>query len=106
MSERWEFVCEEKELEDSRPIRVEVAGLRLAVVRIDESVYGVDDRCSHQNYALSEGEVDPEELTIECWKHGSRFSLLTGHPTCLPATKPVRVYELKTQDGAVWVKLP
>ena len=48
----------------------------------------------------------PEELEIECWKHGSTFSLTTGQPQSLPATKPVPVYEVEVRDGDVVVMLP
>ena len=70
----------------------------ICVVRIGEAVRAVADRCSHADVRLSEGEVDPDECTIECWKHGSTFSLVDGHPLSLPATKPVTVYRI-TVDG-------
>jgi 3-phenylpropionate/trans-cinnamate dioxygenase ferredoxin subunit len=53
--------------------------------------------------SLSEGEVLVEEREIECWKHGSTFSLVTGEPQCLPAVKPVPVYEVVVEDGDVKV---
>ena len=55
-------------------------------------------RCTHQDFSLSEGEVDEDEREIECWKHGSTFSLETGEPQSLPATKPVPVYDVRV-DG-------
>jgi len=85
---------------------VEVAGRRMAVVRIDDDVYALDDRCTHQDIALSEGDVLVEERQIECWKHGSAFSLATGVPSSLPATKAVATYDLDVVDGDVWVVIP
>ena len=85
--------------------RFDLDGHRLSVVRIGGDAYVIGDRCSHENISLSEGEVYPDELTIECYKHGSTFSLLDGHPTCLPATKPVPVYEARVVDGDVEVVL-
>ena len=78
--------------------RYDVGKLQLAVVRIDV--------CSHQNVSLAEGEVDPDELTIECWKHGSQFSLTDGEPLSLPATRPVPVYDVSVDDGQIVVVLP
>lgn len=85
---------------------VDVAGRRLAIVRIDDDVYALDDRCTHQDISLSEGEVLVEERQIECWKHGSAFSLATGEPSSLPATKAVATYDLEVVDGDVWAVIP
>jgi 3-phenylpropionate/trans-cinnamate dioxygenase ferredoxin subunit len=79
---------------------------RIALVRIDDDVYAIGDVCSHQDISLSEGEVLCEEKSIECWKHGSTFSLEDGHPEALPATKPVPVYEARVTDGQIEVVLP
>jgi 3-phenylpropionate/trans-cinnamate dioxygenase ferredoxin subunit len=98
-------LCRLDDLEEGAARQFEHGGHRLAVVRIGDDVYVIGDRCSHQDISLSEGEVDPDELTIECWKHGSTFDLLTGKPTTLPATKPVPVYEVSIQDGVVVVNL-
>jgi 3-phenylpropionate/trans-cinnamate dioxygenase ferredoxin subunit len=93
------------ELPDGEARRIEVEGRRLAVVRIGERVFALDDRCSHANYALSDGDVDADELVIECPKHGSAFSLLDGEALTLPATKPVRAYSVRVEEGEVRVVL-
>lgn len=77
----------------------------VCVVRIDDEVYAIGDRCSHQDVSLSEGEVDSEDCWIECWKHGSVFSLTDGEPQCLPATRPVPVFPVTVEGGDVVVKL-
>ena len=56
--------------------------------------------------ARTDGEVDPDERTIECWKHGSTFSLDTGEPLSLPATRPVPVYDVRVDGDDVVVVLP
>jgi 3-phenylpropionate/trans-cinnamate dioxygenase ferredoxin component len=58
----------------------------------------LDAICSHALSYLDEGEVDPDMETIECAKHGSTFDLNTGRPRTLPATQPVRAYQV-TVDG-------
>ncbi|MBA3654610.1 MAG: non-heme iron oxygenase ferredoxin subunit [Actinobacteria bacterium] len=78
--------------------RFDVDGHRIALVRIGDDFYAIGDRCSHEDYSLSEGEVITEEYEIECWKHGSTFSLTSGEPQSLPAVKPVPVYDV-TRDG-------
>jgi 3-phenylpropionate/trans-cinnamate dioxygenase ferredoxin subunit len=86
--------------------RVEVEGHPVALVRIDDDVYAIGDTCSHANVSLSEGEVLADEREIECWKHGSTFSLVTGEPQTLPATQPVPVYEARVEDGQIVVVIP
>jgi 3-phenylpropionate/trans-cinnamate dioxygenase ferredoxin subunit len=103
----------------SEEIRVKLAALRdgvatrvsggahgLCVARVGDAVYALADRCSHQEWPLSDGEVLAYECTIECTKHGSTFSLKDGHPRCLPATKPVEVYPVRMEGDDVVVSLP
>lgn len=85
--------------------RFDVDGHRIAVVRVGDEVRAVGDRCTHADVSLSEGEVDPEGCTLECWKHGSQFDLRTGEPLSLPATRPVPVYPVRVVDGRVEVEL-
>ena len=79
----------------------EINGCPVAVVRIGDDVYAIGDTCSHAEISLSEGEVDADAKEIECWKHGSTFSLETGEPQTLPATQPVPVYVARVVDGMI-----
>jgi 3-phenylpropionate/trans-cinnamate dioxygenase ferredoxin subunit len=94
------------DLPDGGATRVDIEGHRLSVVRIGDDVYVVGDRCTHADFSLSEGDVDVDTCHIECWKHGSSFSLTTGAPDALPATRPIPVYEAHVVDGDVVVTLP
>jgi 3-phenylpropionate/trans-cinnamate dioxygenase ferredoxin subunit len=94
------------DLPDGGATRFDVAGYCLAVIRIGADVYVIGDRCSHADFSLSEGEVDVDTCHIECWKHGSSFSLRTGEPDVLPATRPVPVFETQVVDGDVVVTVP
>ena len=92
------FLCKADELKPGEARRFDVDGHRIALVRIGDDFYAIGDRCSHEDFSLSDGEVLTEEYEIECWKHGSTFSLTTGEPQSLPAVKPVPVYEI-VRDG-------
>ena len=81
--------------------KYEVGGRSVAVVRIGDDVYALGDTCSHADVSLSEGELWCETKEIECWKHGSTFSLETGEPQTLPATQPVPVYVARVVDGMI-----
>ena len=98
-----EFVkaCALHDVTDGGARRVMIDGIPVAIVRSAGEVYAIQDVCSHANVALSEGEI--EDHTIECWLHGSRFDLVTGRPTGLPATVPVPVYPVKIDGDDILV---
>src|SRR5437660_84641 len=86
--------------------RFVVEGREIAVVNCGgDQVFAVDDICSHQHSHLSEGEVDCDFGTIECPKHGSTFDLETGRARALPATTPVRAYDVKVEDGQILIEV-
>jgi 3-phenylpropionate/trans-cinnamate dioxygenase ferredoxin subunit len=99
-------VCSVGDVEVDSARRFDIEGHRVAVVRIGDDWYAIGDECSHQDYSLSEGEVWPDECEIECPKHGSTFSLKTGDPQSLPATKPVPVYDVRVDGDDVLVTVP
>ena len=87
--------------------RFDVGKHRIAVVRCaDDDVYAVGDTCTHADFSLSDGEVYCDEREIECWKHGSTFSLITGEPQSLPATRAVPVYKVDVDGDDIVVTLP
>jgi 3-phenylpropionate/trans-cinnamate dioxygenase ferredoxin subunit len=107
MDERLEVrLCALDELIDGGARRFDVDGHRIAVVRIEDAVYAIGDRCTHQDISLSEGEVHIDECQLECWKHGSTFSLKTGRPDTLPATKAVPVFDVRIDGGDVYLQVP
>jgi len=89
-----ERLCALDELADGAAQRFVVGDRKIAVVRLGDDVYAIGDVCSHENISLSEGEIHAGDKTIECWKHGSEFSLVTGEAETLPATKAVPTYEV------------
>ena len=91
------------ELPEGTARRYDVAGHSIAVVRLGDDVYALGDRCSHADVSLSEGEVDEDERTLECWKHGSEFDLETGEALTLPATRPVPTYEARVEGDEIVV---
>jgi nitrite reductase/ring-hydroxylating ferredoxin subunit len=80
---------------------VTVDGVPVALFRTEEGIFALDDICSHEYSRLSEGEVWAGE--VYCQKHGSRFNLRTGAVTGLPATMPVGTWEVKIEDGEIWI---
>ena len=85
-------------------MRVMVDAIAVAVVRIDDDVYAIADTCSHAKVSLSEGIVLCDTKEIECIRHGSAFSLVTGEPSTLPATQPVAVFSARVENGNVLIE--
>ena len=83
----------------------DVKGRRVALARIGDEYFAVDDTCSHADYSLSEGDVDVEECALECPAHGSLFDLRTGDALTLPAVSPVDAHEVAASDEGVFVTL-
>jgi 3-phenylpropionate/trans-cinnamate dioxygenase ferredoxin subunit len=98
-------VCDPDDLAPGEVRKFDVDGIPVALVRCNDGYHAVNDTCSHADYSLSEGEVDLDDCTIECWKHGSAFDLRTGEPESLPATKPVAVYAVRVEDDGVHVEV-
>jgi 3-phenylpropionate/trans-cinnamate dioxygenase ferredoxin subunit len=76
---------------------------RICLVRIEDDFYAIGDMCSHADFSLADGEVYPAEREIECWKHGSTFSVVDGKPQSLPATRPVPVYDVRREGDDILV---
>lgn len=90
------------ELVVNQAIRVVIDGIPIAVVKDSSgAVHAIGDTCTHGEISLAEGFVEDE--TLECWAHGSQFSLVTGKPLNLPAYEPVPVYPVELIDGDVYI---
>lgn len=101
----WVRVASLAELPDGDVLGVEAAGERICLARVDEQVYAFRDNCSHRDFPLSNGELDPEECSITCEWHGAQFDVRTGAALCLPATRPIPVFPTRVEDGEIWVEL-
>lgn len=90
------------DLQQDQAIRVVLEGAPIAIVLDSEGeIHAIGDTCTHGEVSLSEGFVEGD--TLECWAHGSAFSLETGVPQNLPAFEPVPVYVVEIEDGNVFI---
>jgi 3-phenylpropionate/trans-cinnamate dioxygenase ferredoxin component len=99
-------VCSVSDVKPGTASRFDLDGHCLCVVNIENQFYVIGDTCSHADYSLSEGDVWEDEREIECPKHGSTFSLETGEPQSLPATRPVPAFSVRLDGNDVLVTLP
>jgi 3-phenylpropionate/trans-cinnamate dioxygenase ferredoxin subunit len=96
-------VCALDEIEPGTARKFVVNDVAVAVVRIGDDVYAIGDVCTHADVSLSDGEVWCDDRELECPKHSSTFSLVTGEPQTLPATQPVPVFDADVVDGRIVV---
>jgi 3-phenylpropionate/trans-cinnamate dioxygenase ferredoxin subunit len=100
-------LCFTTEVPEGEVRRFEHDHRPIAVVNLGSAGFrAIDAICSHAHYFLDEGDVETDDETIECPKHGSTFDLNTGRPTTLPATLPVPVFDLKVEGDELWIEVP
>ena len=83
---------------------VDVDGEPLAVFNVGGRYFAIADRCSHDEAPVGEGQVVGD--SIECPRHGARFSLETGAALCLPAVVDIPAYPVRVVEGEIQVGLP
>jgi 3-phenylpropionate/trans-cinnamate dioxygenase ferredoxin component len=98
-------VCPVQELAPGDMRLVEWDDLEIGVFNCAGTVYAIEDRCSHDDGPLVEGELDQEACTIECPRHGSLFDLKTGKPLTLPAYVSVETYPVIIEDETIKVEV-
>ena len=79
--------------------------LEIGIVNCRGDILAVEDRCSHDDGDLMEGDVDEESCTVECPRHGSVFDLKTGKPLNLPAYVPIETYPVMVENGVIKVEV-
>jgi 3-phenylpropionate/trans-cinnamate dioxygenase ferredoxin component len=82
---------------------ITAAGNRVALCHIGDEFFAVADLCSHDGGPLGEGELFDHQ--IECPRHGARFDLRSGKPTCLPAVTAIPTYKVETRGDEIWVSV-
>ncbi|NNJ10984.1 non-heme iron oxygenase ferredoxin subunit [Chloroflexales bacterium ZM16-3] len=91
---------------DGSAKKFDVAGTPVAVFRVGDELFAIGDTCSHAEASLSEGDVDADELCVECPLHGAIFDLRSGQPRTLPAFTPVSTYRVWAEGDALLVEYP
>ena len=85
---------------------VHAGQITVGVYNLGGEYYAIEDRCSHDDGPLCEGDWDEDRCCVVCPRHGSQFELSTGRPISLPATEPVETYPVRVVDGTIVLELP
>ncbi len=74
----------------------------VVLANVDGAVFAVRDRCSHEEFPLSDGELEGNILV--CQHHGARFDVISGAPRGLPAVKPIKSYPVEIRDDGIYIQ--
>ena len=98
-------VCPLEELPPGAVTIVHAGELSACVYNVGGQLYAIEDRCSHDDGPLCEGDVDYQAATVMCPRHGSSFDLRTGRALTPPAYAPVETFPVTVDDGVVKVDM-
>jgi len=96
-------LCQTTDVPTGEAIKIEVAGLSLAVYNVDNNFYVTDDACTHGPGSLSEGFLDGE--VIECNFHQGCFNVRTGEVVTPPCVVPIKTYKTFVEQGTVYIEV-
>jgi 3-phenylpropionate/trans-cinnamate dioxygenase ferredoxin subunit len=96
-------VCPLDELAPGSMKLVPAGSITVGVYNCGGELYAIEDRCSHDDGPLCEGDWDRDACTVVCPRHGSHFELASGRPLSLPAYEPVATFPVRLEDGFVKV---
>lgn len=88
---------------EGKPVKLTKNGKDICVARVGDEVFAIEDNCSHQDAALSEGEQNGYK--IECWLHSAEFDLRSGEALTPPASQPVKTYPVSVDGNNVVVEI-
>jgi 3-phenylpropionate/trans-cinnamate dioxygenase ferredoxin component len=87
-------------------VKIVTAGtITVGVYNLNGELYALEDRCSHDDGPLCEGEFDCDDGIAICPRHGANIDIRSGRPLTLPAVESVATYPVRVVDGMVKVQV-
>jgi nitrite reductase/ring-hydroxylating ferredoxin subunit len=102
----WIDVAAVSDLAERKPVRVAVEDSAVLLLKVHDQMFAIGNQCTHQGAGLDRGvvKIAGSVRTVTCPAHGSTFNLETGKVMRPPASRPVPVYDVKVDDGRVFVR--
>lgn len=97
----WKDIGQESAIALGEHLLVDVDGVDVAVFRLADGFYAIEDVCTHDGTEIASGELDGDEIV--CPRHGARFCLKTGAVKCAPAYEDISTYAVRVIDGRLQV---
>ena len=100
-------VCPLEELPPCEVKIVHAGAITVGVYNLGGELYALEDRCSHDDGPLCEGDFECEDGYAICPRHGAQIDIRTGEALSLPAVFPVDTFPVRVDDeGIVRVTVP
>lgn len=99
----WHRVAAEDDLQPETPFAMRIGETQIAIIRLADGIFAVNDVCSHEYALLSEGFC--EDGKLECPLHQACFDIRTGQALSAPASIAIATYPVKCESGDVFVML-
>ena len=99
----WTDIGGVAELEASSRLESDVDGYRVRVAKVNGKLYAFEDRCTHDDSPFDDAPIEDSEII--CPRHGARFCLRTGAALSPPAYEPLRIFEVRENEGRVEVRV-
>lgn len=96
----FEEIASVDDFEEADRLEVFIDDTPVLLIHVGEQYFAIEDVCTHDGQPLTDGCI--EDGAIVCPRHGARFDLLTGKALCMPATKPVRTFEIEVRDSKIF----
>ena len=113
----WNKALAEKELPEGGRQVVKIGGLAILLVRHENQVHAVNNKCPHLGMPLQKGAITADDALVCPW-HKSAFDLKSGEVKtwspwppvlgkllgCIKKEAVMTVYPVKVEDGSIWVQ--
>jgi len=102
MVNQYMKACHESDIEEGKTRVVTIENKPVILVKSGGEIFALEGICSHDGgeFGADENVVDGQ---IECPRHGARFDIRTGEATRMPAVVGINRYEVKIENGDVYV---
>jgi 3-phenylpropionate/trans-cinnamate dioxygenase ferredoxin component len=98
-------VCPVEELPPCSVKIVYAGQIAVGVYNLGDEYFALEDRCSHDDGPLCEGDFDCDEGVAVCPRHGANIDIRSGRALTLPAVETVKTFPVRVVDGIVKVQI-
>jgi 3-phenylpropionate/trans-cinnamate dioxygenase ferredoxin subunit len=98
-------VCPVEELPPCSVKIVYAGQIAVGVYNLGGEYFALEDRCSHDDGPLCEGDFDCGEGVAICPRHGANIDIRSGRALTLPAVETVKTFPVRVVDGMVKVQI-
>jgi nitrite reductase/ring-hydroxylating ferredoxin subunit len=100
-TENFQLIASTADIAVGKTHCVAVAGREVLLCNSKEGLFAIDNLCTHAEARLSEGKLKGCKLI--CPLHGAAFDIRDGAALSRPASVALKSYDLKVEDGQVFI---